>query len=51
MTKDEAVKIGKIVATADGGCSHCVQDLVHQLKKDFPEHTDVWEKVWEGMYD
>jgi hypothetical protein len=41
MTLDEAVKIAKIVGTADSGCDQCVSALVRQLSAAFPEF--VWQ--------
>lgn len=41
MTLEDANKIGKVVSRADGGCSHCVEELVGYLNRDFPEFT--WE--------
>ena len=31
MTEDEAKKVAEVVGTADGGCDHCVDDLVRRL--------------------
>jgi hypothetical protein len=41
MTLEEAQQIGKIVATADGGCDGCARDLVKQLNEAFPSFE--WE--------
>lgn len=43
MTLDEARKVAKIAATADGGCRYCVADLLLQLQRAFPEF--VWEDI------
>lgn len=40
MTKEEAEKVGKIVARADGGCSVCVSALIKRLNEAFPDF--VW---------
>lgn len=31
MTQDEANKIAAIIATADGGCSVCVENLIRRM--------------------
>jgi len=59
MTLDEAKKIAWIVGHADGGCAHCVSDLVALLDKAFPEF--VWktgkyvapadENNWQGRIE
>lgn len=37
MTLDEAKKIAKIIATADGGCGWCAANLGALLNMEFPE--------------
>lgn len=37
MTQEEAKIIAEIAATANGGCSHCAEDLCDKLKHDFPD--------------
>jgi len=37
MTKEEIIKLGTIFADADGGCVHCVAELIKTFKKKFPE--------------
>lgn len=37
MTLEDAQKIAMIVATADGGCPCCVDNLVKQLRPAFPD--------------
>ena len=37
MTKKELKKIAKVLATADGGCSHCVKNIVEKFNKEFPD--------------
>lgn len=48
MKLGEAQAIGVIIATADGGCISCAQDLADQLNAAFPEY--VWEpdKDWDS---
>jgi hypothetical protein len=31
MTKTEAEKLANIIATADGGCSNCVDDMIDKF--------------------
>jgi len=33
MTKDEADKIARVIATADGGCSVCISNLCELLNE------------------
>lgn len=40
MTLDEAQRVGRIVATADGGCPYCACELLGHLAAEFPEF--VW---------
>lgn len=37
MTKEDAIKIVNILATADGGCGPCVQSLVSDFLEAYPE--------------
>ena len=41
MTRDEAMRIIAIMATADGGCPCCVGGLIRQFDKAFPEFRDL----------
>lgn len=45
MTKDEARIVGRIIATADGGCSTCVGLLEKTLVAAFPEHKEVFDQA------
>jgi len=38
ITIDDAKKIGRIIATADSGCSTCVRMLIAQANTAFPEY-------------
>jgi len=42
VTLEEAQTVLRIVKLADNGCSRCVNELVEQLIKAFPEFT--WEQ-------
>lgn len=37
MTENEAIKIARIIGTADNACSSCVGGLVGYLNDEFPE--------------
>ncbi len=37
MTLEEAKKVAGICENADGGCSHCVQELREMLQEIFPQ--------------
>lgn len=49
MTLVEAQKVAAIVATADGGCSVCVRDLVEQLNETFKDFTWLYDEDQEGV--
>lgn len=34
MTREEALKIAKVIGTADGGCDNCVHYLVEKLNEE-----------------
>jgi len=36
MTIDEARRVARAVAHADGGCGHCIGDLLERLESAFP---------------
>lgn len=38
MNLNEAIKIGSIVSTADGGCDYCVKLLVDLLNEAFSDY-------------
>lgn len=50
MTSEEAVKVARIASMADGGCPCCVESLVEELEKDFPDFK--WKELvgqfWNG---
>ncbi len=37
MTLANAIKVAKIVETAEGGCGGCINEAVRELEKEFPE--------------
>lgn len=49
MTIQEAIKVARIVASADGGCSTCCAYLVDSLNDLFPEFT--WTMVESAEFD
>jgi hypothetical protein len=50
MTYEEAVKLCSHIRWADGGCSHCVTNLMNSISKDWPEID--WRKAFsEGDCD
>jgi tryptophanyl-tRNA synthetase len=51
MTKNEIEQIAEIMMTADGGCGHCVSELLEQLEETFPEFKETIEEVWNKEYD
>jgi len=51
MTLDEAIKLGKIIGTADGGCSNCVGLLVELANKEFPEFNFTTGNEIDGIFD
>ena len=46
MTKKEAEKILQIMKTADGGCIYRVRDLFRLFVKEFPEFSNLAEKIF-----
>lgn len=48
MTMEEARRVASVLALADGGCSHCVSDLVARMQTLFPEFD--WKGIVAG-YD
>jgi hypothetical protein len=36
MTLEEAEQVARIASTCDGGCSHCIPELVGRLNAAFP---------------
>ena len=46
MKKDEARKVLKTMATADGGCCSCASDLMISFVRDFPQFLDLAQKVY-----
>jgi hypothetical protein len=38
VTRDEAVKVAKVLATADGHCSSCADNLAERMEDVFPGH-------------
>ena len=46
MTNDEAKKVARIMAAADGGCDFCAARLYQYFDEDFPEHADQLDAVW-----
>lgn len=45
MTKKEVIKILRILETADGGCRFCVTDLYERFKEEFPEFSQLADKM------
>jgi hypothetical protein len=43
MTQEEATKVASILLTADGGCSHCANNLFKNIAEIFPEFD--WEAL------
>lgn len=41
MSREDAEKLCKVLATADGGCSHCVDAICVVASETFPEWTWV----------
>lgn len=41
MTLASAVKVAKIIETAEGGCGGCINEAVRELEQEFPEF--LWE--------
>lgn len=51
MTLEEAQKISDIIGTADGGCSHCVSNILPLLRKTFPEFEWTVEGEFQHDYE
>lgn len=52
MNKTDAIKVGNIVLSADGGCAHCATNLVAVLRHEFPEHKDLfWDILKKSLSD
>lgn len=54
MTIEDMIKVAKIISTADGGCHHCIDDLIRRIEKEFPQFKltlmdDYWieKPEWE----
>ena len=45
VTHDEAVKIAEVIIQVDGGCPHCITELVDCMKVKFPDFD--WETLTE----
>lgn len=43
MTREDAREVIKILATADGGCSCCVNNLLYAFDKAFPGFREFME--------
>ncbi len=41
MTLKNAIKVAKIIETAEGGCGGCINEAVRELEQEFPEFK--WE--------
>jgi len=41
MTLKNAIKVAKIIETAEGGCGGCINEAVRELEIEFPEFK--WE--------
>jgi len=37
MTHEDALRVASVIVQADGGCSHCVRQLVAECRKRWPE--------------
>ena len=45
MTNEEARKLCDIIQWADGGCGHCVTELMNDVEKTWPELD------WRGIFN
>lgn len=50
MTTEEADKIIRILLTADGGCGHCVGDLMEAFAQDFPAFRDAVGEAYRAEF-
>lgn len=50
MTENEAVKVLKIMTTADSGCGSCARELMKKFAKFFPEHEQTAIKIFKQEY-
>lgn len=39
MTTEEAIKVARILLTADNWCPNCQDDLLEHMRHAFPEHV------------
>lgn len=46
MTREDAAKVLGIMATADGGCWTCVQELLNSFNEEFPGFDDLIQEAW-----
>ena len=46
MKKEDAEKVIKIILECDGGCEHCVSNLLKLFCKEFPEYIQLSKKVF-----
>lgn len=49
MTLEEAQKVARVVAKADGGCLDCVSSLVDKLNRELPEFEWSVPDEWYEM--
>lgn len=45
MTEREAQQVAAILATADGGCSNCVERLVELMRRRFPGFSWTYDGI------
>ncbi len=50
MTREEAEKVLRIMAEADGRCEVCARELFQNFAHVFPEYRDVGEKVFNEIF-
>jgi hypothetical protein len=43
MKREEALKVARVLGTADHGCCNCVGALLDEITKEFPEFN--WKEV------
>ena len=46
MTEKEIRIIAEIMTTADGGCSNCAGDMMHELIRQFPQFDRAIREVY-----
>lgn len=49
MTPEEAIKVLKVLYTADGGCRYCAEALIEKFNLVFPEHATSYDKAAQDM--